>query len=84
MVVLPLVPVIPVVAIARAGSPYTQADTAPRTPRGSATTSTGTSTPPASWMRSAPAGSVSTAAAPAAWAMAANRAPCVVNPGRAA
>src|SRR3954468_17943924 len=39
---------------------------------------------PVAAARSTPAGSVSTAAAPACWAFAANSAPCVTAPGRAA
>ena len=83
VVVLPLVPVIPVVASASAGSPYTQADTSPSTPRGSPTTRTGASTP-ASARIASPSGSVRIAAAPADAACVPNRAPCVVNPGSAA
>ncbi len=84
MVVFPLVPVMPVVARAPAGSPYTHADTAPSTPRGSPTTRTGSCIPGVALISSAPPGSVRMAAAPAACAIAANRAPCVVKPGSAA
>src|SRR5690606_12702930 len=55
--------------------------TSPSAARGSGTTRVGT---PASAAAVAPAGSVSTAAAPAATAWAMNSAPCRLAPGRAA
>src|SRR5699024_7524246 len=76
-----LVPVTPNVRSCAAGSPCTQALTFPSTARTSSATSTGTLASVSSW---APAGSVSTARAPAATAEAANEAPCWWAPGSAA
>jgi hypothetical protein len=65
VVVLPLVPVTPKTGSARDGCPYTSADNGPSAARGSGVTSTGGAVlDPAS--SAAPAGSVSTATAPAA------------------
>src|ERR1700722_18172465 len=63
------------------GSPYIQAATSPSLDRGSPITKTGS---PEAMADCRPAGSVSTAIAPAAAAASQNRAPCTVAPGRAA
>src|SRR5271154_1478230 len=62
------------------GFPYTQQETSPSLPRGSASTKTGT---PVAAARARPSGSVSTATAPAATASAQNAAPWTLVPGSA-
>src|SRR5215213_759386 len=83
VVVLPFVPVTPISCRSRAGEPYTCADTAPRTARGSATTTAG-SVHPWPTSRRAPSRSVTTATAPDACTAAAKSAPCARAPGSAA
>ena len=78
--VLPLVPVTPMSRSRLDGFPYTQHETSPSLPRGSASTKTGT---PVCAARARPSGSVSTATAPAATASAQNVAPWTLVPGSA-
>ena len=78
--VLPLVPVTPMSSSRLDGFPYTQQETSPSLPRGSASTKTGT---PVAAARARPSGSVSTATAPAATASAQNAAPWTLVPGSA-